>query len=76
MNDQVKSIVRYALAFVGGFIVQYGYAEEGQWTEISGALLTLAAVGWSIWAKLDSARVPKSTLTSEQVRLTGVSPKP
>lgn len=76
MNDQLISVIRYGLAFAGGLIANMGWASNDEWTAISGALLTLISVGWSVYAKIGTARVPVQTLTQKQVAITGVEPKP
>ncbi len=76
MNEQLLSVFRYGLAFVGGLLANSGWISGDDWTAVSGALLTLVSVGWSIWLKINTARVPVNTLTSKQVEITGKSPNP
>jgi hypothetical protein len=70
MNEQVLSLIRYGLAFLGGFLASGSNAifTSDEWTQASGAVLTLVAVGWSAWVKRNSTRVPNETLTSAQQR--------
>jgi len=48
MNPNLASLIRHALTAAGGFLVAKGIASTEQLTEIVGALLSLASVGWSI----------------------------
>jgi hypothetical protein len=48
MNPNIASLIRHALTAAGGFLVAKGVASTEQVTEIVGALLSLASVGWSI----------------------------
>lgn len=48
MNPNIASLIRHALTAAGGFLVAKGVASTEQITEIVGALLSLASVGWSI----------------------------
>ena len=47
-NDQITGIIRAILAAVGGLMVQRGYVDQQTLTTIIGAIMTLAAAGWSI----------------------------
>jgi len=48
MNPNIASLIRHVLTAAGGFLVAKGIASTEQITEIVGALLSLASVGWSI----------------------------
>jgi len=48
MNPNLASLIRHILTAAGGFLVAKGVASTEQLTEIVGALLSLASVGWSI----------------------------
>ena len=48
MNPNIASLIRHALTAAGGFLVAKGVASTEQITELVGALLSLASVGWSI----------------------------
>jgi hypothetical protein len=53
-KEQIFAIVRHTLTFVGGVLVMKGIVDEGMWTEISGAAITLAGAIWSIVEKAKS----------------------
>jgi hypothetical protein len=50
-KEQILGITRHALTFVGGILIMKGLLDEVIWTEISGAVLTLAGTIWSIVSK-------------------------
>lgn len=55
-RDQFLGIVRHVLTAGGGILVTLGYTTDSVVQSASGAVLALAAVGWSIWAK--NHRIP------------------
>ena len=72
MSEHITSLIRYALVFVGSWIVQQGWVDNGAWEQVMGAILTLVGVGWSIYLKVGTARVPVETLTKTQTAVTGI----
>lgn len=54
-KEQLLGIVRHGLTFLGGFIVTGGLIDSGMYAELSGAILTLAGVIWSILDKRKKA---------------------
>jgi hypothetical protein len=76
MNDQLLGLIRMGLVFLGGIIVQAGWLGQGDWDAVVGVLVSAIGVGWSIYNKIGTARVPTETLTVKQTQITGVSPKP
>jgi hypothetical protein len=50
-KEQVTGIVRHTLTFVGGILVMKGIVDEGLWSEVTGATLTLTGAIWSILDK-------------------------
>jgi hypothetical protein len=50
-KEQVLSIVRHSLTFVGGLLITKGYIDDQQLTELSGAIVSLVGLVWSIWKK-------------------------
>lgn len=48
--SQIGGLVRSFMAFLGGIGITLGYFDETQWLEISGAVVTLAVVGWSLYS--------------------------
>jgi len=52
MNPNIASLIRHGLTAAGGFLVARGVASTEQITELVGALLSLASVGWSIKSNL------------------------
>ncbi len=49
--DIIGGIVRAVLAAAGGYLVGKGTIDAETWATVSGAFMTLAVTGWSIWAK-------------------------
>lgn len=57
MNVEIiKSVARHALTFGGGFIVQAGLIDNGQLDLVTGALVTIVGVVWSIYEKRKAAK--------------------
>ena len=54
-REQFLGIVRHGLTFVGGIVVAGGMLDQGSFTELSGGLITIAGVIWSILSKRKSA---------------------
>jgi hypothetical protein len=50
-KEELLGIVRHGLTFIGGVIIAGGLLDSSLWTEISGGVLTLAGVVWSILNK-------------------------
>jgi hypothetical protein len=59
MNPNLASLIRHILTAAGGFLVAKGIASTEQITEIVGALLSLASVGWSIKSNNKKPADPK-----------------
>ena len=52
MNPNIASLIRHGLTAAGGFLIARGVASTEQITELVGAILSLASVGWSIKSNL------------------------
>lgn len=50
-KDQFLGIVRHIITAAGGIVVTLGIMGDDAVSQISGAVLTLAAMGWSVWEK-------------------------
>ncbi len=50
-SDQIGGVIRALAAGVGGYFVGQGLVDAETVTIIGGALATLAAAAWSIYAK-------------------------
>jgi threonine/homoserine efflux transporter RhtA len=50
-SDQIAGVVRALVAAVGGYFVGQGLVDAETVTTVGGALATLAAAVWSIYAK-------------------------
>lgn len=50
-REQILGIARHALTFVGGILVTKGLFDEATWAELSGSVITLAGLIWSILDK-------------------------
>lgn len=66
-SEQITSIVRQILLFVGGFAVSKGWVDSDTLIAIVGAIATLIASGWALWSRTDknivasaAAKVPVS----------------
>ena len=47
-KDQVLSILRHTLTFIGGIVVMKGIIDEGTATEIIGGVVSLVGIIWGI----------------------------
>lgn len=47
-KEQILGIVRHSLTFAGGMLVVFGIVEEGIISEITGSLITLVGLIWSV----------------------------
>jgi len=54
-KEELLGIVRHGLTFLGGIIITGGLLDAGLWAELSGGLLTVAGVIWSILDKRKKA---------------------
>lgn len=50
-REEFLGLVRHGLTFVGGVIVAGGLLDAGLWAELTGGLLTISGVIWSIISK-------------------------
>jgi hypothetical protein len=50
-KEELLGIVRHALTFIGGAIVTNGLIDQSTMTELSGAVLTIVGIVWSIMNK-------------------------
>lgn len=51
MNEMVSSIIRHGLTTVGGSLVAKGLITATLWDQVTGAVIVLAGVGWSLVSK-------------------------
>lgn len=54
-KEELLGIVRHGLTFVGGLVITGGLIDSGLWAELTGGVLTLAGVVWSIIDKRKKA---------------------
>ena len=47
-KTKILGIIRHALTFGGGYVVAKGWVEEGNLTEVIGAVMTVIGTIWSI----------------------------
>lgn len=47
-KEELLGIVRHGLTFIGGIVITGGLIDSGLYSELSGGILTLAGVIWSI----------------------------
>ena len=50
-KTQGLAIIRHSLTFVGGLVVMFGLLDESTFTELSGSVIALSSVIWSIIEK-------------------------
>ena len=50
-GEEIAGIVRALVAAVGGYFVGKGVVDASLVAAVAGALATLAAAAWSVWAK-------------------------
>lgn len=53
-QEQILGIVRHVLTILGGVLVSKGDLEAGQVELLTGAVVTVLGVAWSIYAKRTS----------------------
>lgn len=58
IGEIVFGIIRHVLTIVGGSAVAQGYLDNDELTKGIGALITLIAIGWSVWSKAKKRTVP------------------
>jgi deferrochelatase/peroxidase EfeB len=51
LEPLIMGLARHLLTAAGGALVTYGYMDASQGQALSGALLTLVGVGFSVWDK-------------------------
>ena len=49
MNPNLSSLIRHGLTAAGGFLVAKGLASADQIGELSGAIVSIAGIAWSIF---------------------------
>lgn len=50
-KEQIFGVIRHTFTAIGGIVVAQGYVSDSLFAELSGAVLTLVGVVWSILAK-------------------------
>jgi len=50
-TEQISGIVRHALGAIGGYVISIGVVTTTEWETITGAILILSSVAWSMWEK-------------------------
>lgn len=50
-QEQIFGVIRHGLSAVGGILIAKGLLDEGSLTELTGAILALTGVIWSIVSK-------------------------
>jgi hypothetical protein len=80
-QDQFLMMVRMALQMAGTFLVAHGVFAEADWTTVAGALLTMAPIAWSFWARREaglkaSVGAMPNTVVVETAPTTGATSSP
>jgi len=47
--DAIQQFIRICLQFLAGYLVSRGILDEANATTLTGALLSIASVGWWFW---------------------------
>jgi hypothetical protein len=50
-KEQIFGVIRHTFTTIGGIVVAQGYISDSLFAELSGAVLALVGVVWSILAK-------------------------
>lgn len=50
-QEQIFGVIRHFFTAIGGIVIAQGYISDGMYTELSGAVLALVGVIWSITSK-------------------------
>ncbi len=50
-KEQIFGVIRHTMTALGGILIAKGLIADGAWTELSGAIITLTGVIWSIVSK-------------------------
>jgi hypothetical protein len=50
-QEQIFGVIRHGLSAIGGILIAKGLLDDGSWTELTGAVMTLTGVIWSIVSK-------------------------
>jgi hypothetical protein len=67
MNEIASSVVRHTLTTVGGSLVAKGLITATLWDQVTGAVIVLAGVAWSLISKAVAKKtgLPVSDTTPE-----------
>lgn len=55
----ITAFVRWALTLLGGYVVQQGFANADQWSQLSGGALVAVTIAWSLVQKYLAAEKVK-----------------
>ena len=50
-NEHILGIIRHTLSAIGGFAMYKGYLTEEEAASLTGIILTIIPILWSIWEK-------------------------
>jgi flagellar motor component MotA len=56
-KEQIFGIIRHLLTSVGGVIITNGYMSDGMLTEITGSIIAIVGVIWSVLSKKKEVEV-------------------
>lgn len=63
-----KSMIKLALMFAGGFLVQKGIVSEYALAEGVGALMAAGAAIWSAYGNIKNEKVPREVVKAPEVQ--------
>lgn len=72
--EQVVSIVRQAMLFLGGYLVTKGWTDSATLQTVVGALITLISSGWAIYTRRNTGLISSAANVDSVVRIETTSP--
>ncbi len=64
LQEAIGSLLRWAFAFVAGWLVQHGiWTQSAASTYVAAAALGVVSIGWSLWQKYESRIILLTALT-------------
>jgi hypothetical protein len=71
--EQVVSIVRQAMLFLGGYLVTKGWTDNGTLQTIVGAIITLGSSGWAIYTRRNTGLIASAANVPSVQQITTTS---
>ena len=58
--DFIIALVRTALQMIGAAMITQGFGTQDDWTAITGGTVAAVSLGWMLWARWNTRKVPAS----------------